>query len=257
MSGAIKINSLTPDTYPYGGLYYGGIATSLQAIAAPDWEFDYWETVHASPTPTVNDSMVTVNFTGTDTVIAHFKPPITLPVVLLTDPPGSASIKYNTTLYSEFPATVLRFPEVTDTLTVIPNLYYTFKYWEFKYNTPNQNDTTMLKIPVTIFYPDTIIAHMEEQEYVWYSPNAFTPDGDQINDTWKPINNVVELETYQLQIFDRWGRELMQSTDPFEEWDGKVGGSPVPMGVYVYRVKLREAFTKEEHEINGFVTVIR
>lgn len=256
LSGTIKINSITPAQFPFAGLYYGGIATTLQAKAEPDWVFDHWETIHASPNPTLTDSLVTINFSGTDTVIAHFAPPVKYPVVLLTDPPNTASILYNADLYSTFPATVERIPESIDTLTVFPSMYYTFLYWEFKYNTPNQNDSTLKTIPVTIFFPDTIIAHLEPQEYVYYGPNAFTPNGDGINDTWRPVNNVVNLDNYLLQIFDRWGRELFTSTDPFEEWDGTVDGKLVPLGVYAYRAKMHDAITKDEHNVSGHVTVV-
>ena len=256
LSGTIRINSITPATYPFAGLYYGGIATTLQAMAEPDWVFDHWETIHSTPSPSLIDSLVTINFTGTDTVIAHFAPPIKYPVVLMSDPPNTASILYNADLYSSLPATVQRIPEAIDTLTVIPAMYYTFLYWEFKYNTPNQNDTTMKTIPVTIFYPDTIIAHLEPQEYVYYGANAFTPNGDGINDTWRPWNNVVDLDSYQLQVFDRWGKELFTTDDPYEEWDGKAGGKLVPMGVYVYRARMFDAITKDEHHVSGHVSVI-
>ncbi len=255
LTGTIQINSITPDAFPFTGLYYGGIATTLQAHAATGQVFDHWEVIHASPAPNLTDTLVTVQFTSTDTVIAHFAPPVKYPVVLLTDPPNSASILYNNDLYAAFPTTVQRIPESIDTLTVLPAMYYTFLHWEFKYNTPNQHDTTMLKIPVTIFYPDTIIAHLEQQPYSYFGANAFTPNGDNINDTWRPINNVVEIETYDLRVFDRWGREVFASTDPFKEWDGTVGGKKVPLGVYVYRARLREAFTKDDHIVNGYVTV--
>lgn len=256
LSGNIQINSITPASYPFSGLYYGGITTTLQAEAAPDWVFDHWETVHASPAPSLTDSLATVSFTGTDTVIAHFAPPVKYPVVLLTDPPNTASILYNTDLYTAFPTTVERIPESIDTLTVIPNMYYTFLYWEFKYNTPNQNDTTMKKIPVTIFFPDTIIAHLEPQDYAYYGPNAFTPNGDGINDTWRPINNVVDIDRYELEIYDRWGRVVFSSTDPFQEWDGKAGGALVPLGVYAYRAKMYDAIKGDKHNVNGHVTVV-
>lgn len=256
LSGNIKINSITPASYPFSGLYYGSITTTLKAEAASGWVFDHWETVHVSPAPSLTDSLATVSFTGTDTVIAHFAPPLKYPVVLLTDPLNSASILYNSDLYTTFPTTVQRIPESIDTLTVLPAMYYTFKYWEFKYNTPNQNDTTMEKIPVTIFFPDTIIAHLEPQQYVYYGANAFTPNGDGINDTWRPWNNVVDVDRYSLQVFDRWGRVMFSSTDPFEEWDGTLDGTLVPLGVYVYKAEMYDAITGDKHNVSGHVTVI-
>lgn len=255
-SGTIRINSLQPAQFPYKGLYYGGIATTMEATAEEDWTFDHWEVRHSNPLPSMSDSLMTVDFTGADTVIAHFSPPLKYPVVLITDPPGAAAIRYNAEVYTDLPATVMRIPGSVDTLMVLPELYYTFNYWEFKYNTPNQNDTTQLTIPVTIFFPDTIIAHLEQQDYVFFTPNAFSPNGDGYNDTWRPINNVIDLEAYQLQVYDRWGRIAWASTDPFEEWDGTVAGKPIHLGVYAYRAKFREAFTREWHEVMGHVVLV-
>jgi gliding motility-associated-like protein len=256
LSGTIQVNSITPPTYPFEGVYYDSIATTLQAFAASGWAFDHWETLHNSPADPA-DSVTTIMFGSTDTVIAHFAPPIKYPVVLLTDPAGSATITYNDDLYSSFPATVMRIPESVDTLTVNPALYYDFRYWEFKYNTPNQNDTTLKTIPVTIYYPDTIIAHLQPQDYVYYGPNAFTPNGDGINDTWRPFNNVVDLSNYALEVYDRWGRVVFSSSDPFEDWDGTMDGKKLPLGVYAYRADMHEAIDHDEHTVAGFVTIIR
>ncbi|MFZ1618131.1 MAG: CotH kinase family protein [Flavobacteriales bacterium] len=256
LSGSIKINSITPDLYPFTGLYYDSITTTLQALAADGWTFDHWETLHNSPSSLL-DTIVGIQFSSTDTVIAHFAPPIKYPVVLLTDPPNSASITYNADTYSSFPTTVERIPESVDTLTVNPAMYFTFLYWEFKYNTPNQNDTTQKTIPVTIFQPDTIVAHLIPQDYVYFGANAFTPNGDGINDTWRPWNNVVDLDTYDLEVYDRWGRVVFSSTDPYTEWDGMAGGKQVPFGVYAFRARMRDALTHDEHKVAGHVTVIR
>jgi gliding motility-associated-like protein len=256
LSGDININSITPPAYPFMGLYYDSITTTLEGLPAEGWVFDHWETLHNAPA-SLSDSLTTIMFHSTDTVIAHFVPPIKYPVVLLTDPPGSASITYNADLFTEFPATVMRPPGNVDTLTVHPELYYDFLHWEFKYNTPNQNDTTLERIPVTIFFPDTVIAHLRPQEYVYFSPNAFTPNADGINDAWRPVNNVVDLETYDLEVYDRWGRVMFSSTDPYQWWDGTAGGKAVPLGVYAWRARLHDAITHKEHKLRGFVTVIR
>lgn len=256
MSGTIQINSITPESFPFQGIYYGGITTTLEAAPAEGWTFDHWEALHHNIAPSMNDTIGTLTFTTSDTIIAHFVPPTRYPVVLLVDPPNTADISFNDDLYTTFPTTVMAIPEEVDTLTVHPAMYYDLVYWEFKYNTPNINDTTLTKIPVTIFYPDTIIAHMQAQEYVYYAANAFTPNGDGINDTWRPWNNVVDVDRYDLRVFDRWGREVFATTDPYKDWDGKADGTPVPMGVYAYRASMRDMITKEPHLATGHVTVV-
>jgi gliding motility-associated-like protein len=256
LSGTIKINSITPDAYPFSGIYYGGITTTLEAESNDGWVFDHWETLHHGMAPSLSDSLVTLTFTTGDTIVAHFVPPTQYPVVLLVDPPGTASITYNADLYSSFPTTVERPAESVDTLTVHPEMYYDFLYWEFRYNTPNQHDTTMRTIPVTIFYPDTIIAHLQAQDYVYYVADAFSPNGDGFNDTWRPWNNVVDLDHYQLLVFDRWGREVFSTTDPYKEWDGTFDGERLPMGVYAFKANMLEGITRKEHEAVGHVTLV-
>lgn len=65
-------------------------------------------------------------------------------------------------------------------------------------------------------------------------PNVFTPNGD-------PVNNVFQvrgeyLTGFQLEIFDRWGKNLFLSKDMLQGWDGNVAGQQAPEGVYFWRV---------------------
>lgn len=76
-----------------------------------------------------------------------------------------------------------------------------------------------------------------------YTPNAFTPDGDQVNDTFKPILPC-EIQDYRLLIYNRWGELLFETRDRNEGWDGKKNGEPADQGVYTwvlfYKVGLYE-----------------
>lgn len=69
-----------------------------------------------------------------------------------------------------------------------------------------------------------------------YFPNAFTPDGDGINDFFGPVG--VYVEDYEMTIFDRWGSEVFTTKDITIPWDGKVrGASRAINGVYVYKYR--------------------
>jgi gliding motility-associated-like protein len=68
---------------------------------------------------------------------------------------------------------------------------------------------------------------------VWI-PNAFTPDGDGLNDNIGAyINNV---DRYSLTIVNRFGQRVFYTDVPGETWDGKFEGGDAPMGIYVYRL---------------------
>ncbi len=64
-------------------------------------------------------------------------------------------------------------------------------------------------------------------------PNAFSPNGDGINDSFGGLPNV-PLQEYVLRVFDRWGQLVFESLDPNHKWDGSKQGEVLPLGVYVY-----------------------
>lgn len=69
-----------------------------------------------------------------------------------------------------------------------------------------------------------------------YMPNAFTPDGNQINDYY-PDNKYVNIGTlYNVKLYNRWGEKLAEFYSPDLNWDGNIKGNPAPEGVYVYLV---------------------
>jgi len=68
-----------------------------------------------------------------------------------------------------------------------------------------------------------------------YVPNAFSPNGDQINDFFKPV--LIYYTFYKLEIFDRWGDLFFSTNDPEIGWNGRVNEQPVLPGVYVYVIQ--------------------
>ena len=88
-----------------------------------------------------------------------------------------------------------------------------------------------------------------------FFPNAFTPDGDGINDDWGPtFSSVTELHYV---IFDRWGHVVYETDDLHGRWDGTVnGGDPATTGVYVYKYRAKGHYY-EANEKYGHVTLLR
>ena len=68
------------------------------------------------------------------------------------------------------------------------------------------------------------------------APNAFSPNGDGINDQFKIIVRGV-FQVRKIQIFDRWGESLFQTNDVDQGWDGTFNGQPAAVGVYVYQIQ--------------------
>ncbi|MCB0791424.1 MAG: gliding motility-associated C-terminal domain-containing protein [Flavobacteriales bacterium] len=94
---------------------------------------------------------------------------------------------------------------------------------------------------------------------IWM-PSAFTPDADGVNDLFGPIGH--NIATVELDIFDRWGELVYTGKDGDALWDGTVGGSLAPDGVYVWKIAYRfitDALGSQGNaeEAVGHVTLLR
>ena len=93
--------------------------------------------------------------------------------------------------------------------------------------------------------------------YFFYIPNAFTPDGDGLNERFAPQGEGVDPDNYSMQIFDRSGLLIFSTRNPYDYWDGRNKyGQMCPEGVYVYKIKLIN-LNGEEMEYPGTVTLVR
>lgn len=93
-----------------------------------------------------------------------------------------------------------------------------------------------------------------EEKFAYYVPNAFTPDGDGVNDEFD--GEGTGYVAREMMIFNRWGELVFESTNPEEGWDGTVNGNTVRPDTYVYKIKVQDLHGNW-HEKEGHVTVVR
>ena len=68
-------------------------------------------------------------------------------------------------------------------------------------------------------------------------PNAFTPNGDGVNDVFRVLGNTGRLESFRLRVFNRWGQLLFETSDKGKGWDGRQSGGEAPLGAYAYMLE--------------------
>lgn len=102
-------------------------------------------------------------------------------------------------------------------------------------------------------YTDEIII---EGDYILFTPNAFTPDGDGVNDFFFPQGVGIDPNNFEMFIFNRWGELIFESYDPNNWWDGTAKGQEVQIDVYVWLIRTRD-HKGNDHEYIGHVTVVR
>lgn len=71
-----------------------------------------------------------------------------------------------------------------------------------------------------------------------FTPSAFTPNNDGLNDWFGPIGKVPT--EFSMQVFDRNGTLFFKSNSTYSRWDGKVNGTIQPIGIYVYMIQYRD-----------------
>lgn len=85
-------------------------------------------------------------------------------------------------------------------------------------------------------------------------PNAFSPNGDGINDEWKV--GYRSLTKFECWIFDRYGKEVCHLTSADQGWDGKIGGKTAKPGVYYYVIEAQGADGKK-YKKGGDINILR
>ncbi len=95
-----------------------------------------------------------------------------------------------------------------------------------------------------------------KDEFAIYIPNAFTPNGDGVNESFAPL--AIGTNDFEMSIYNRWGQLVFHSVDLKIGWDGKRMGSDLPCesDVYVYTIFLRDN-EGHEHTQHGRVHLLR
>jgi gliding motility-associated-like protein len=95
-----------------------------------------------------------------------------------------------------------------------------------------------------------------DPEFTFFIPNAFSPNGDGVNDEF--FGKGEYIKNFEMQVYDRWGNLIFFADDINKHWDGKAnhGGEIAQQDVYVYVVKITD-FKDKKHKYTGTVTIVK
>lgn len=132
--------------------------------------------------------------------------------------------------------------------------------WEFPSDTSGTYPVVLITQSVN-GCRDSVSKVLEiRDDLLWYIPNSFSPNGDGVNDLWKPKGSFIDLTNYRLEVFDRWGRKVFETRDFEESWNGSdAAGSAyfVSPGLFTYVIRVSSITTEETYELTGSIMVIR
>ena len=94
-------------------------------------------------------------------------------------------------------------------------------------------------------------------DIIFYAPNAFTPDGNEFNQTWNVVTEGIDIYDFEIRIFNRWGEQIWESHNPAEGWDGTWQGEILKEGAYIFVAKVKDLHSDAYKTYKGHITLIR
>ena len=85
-------------------------------------------------------------------------------------------------------------------------------------------------------------------------PNAFSPDGDGLNDEFKPVGT--ELKSFNMKIYTRLGNLIFETKDQEKGWDGSYRGVQVRQGSYIFDI-IAEDYQDKSYRLRGALVLLR
>ncbi len=87
-------------------------------------------------------------------------------------------------------------------------------------------------------------------------PNAFSPNGDGVNDVLKPLMKCTPVK-YLFSIFNRYGQKVFETTDYQKGWDGRFSNHNLPVGTYYYILTYKNPGLQINEKFSGSITILR
>ena len=179
-----------------------------------------------------------------DTLIEYVQlPPDTVQVVEYVD---IIEYLYDTIVLVETD-TLVEYIYLTDTMYVETVVYE----YIYIYNTDTMTEFVAQSVYIDCDTGDPCDQTFPCDEVSIFAPNAVTPNGDGVNDTWMVLADGECWDQWETRIYNRWGGLVWISASSLDEWDADVA-----TGVYVYTITAHSSMNANVFQFNGTITVL-
>jgi gliding motility-associated-like protein len=96
---------------------------------------------------------------------------------------------------------------------------------------------------------------LSKKPFSFNLPNAFFPDGNGRNDSFRPVTDYEQITEFNMIIYNRWGQQIFETNDAEEGWNGKVDGQLSPRGLYYWLLVYRK-LKDNPIRLRGSVTLL-
>lgn len=184
------------------------------------------------------------------------------PISVDVRPMDAGKVKLNTTVLDSYTWYGLYYQQTLSFKAIPASSDYIFHHWEITgpaSKDPLSKDSIALNFNIggniTAVFTDkrNDITYKGEAANI---PTGFTPNGDGLNDDFRPLGSGEFATEYQMTIFNRWGQQVFRSVDPLTGWDGTFRGEQAQTGVYAYYISYKNIYL-EDKLLKGNVTLTR
>lgn len=201
--------------------------------------------------------------------------------IFVVDENGCSNEEIAEEIVCVFPQPVADFAFSPDTVSeFFTEVFFTnlsqngyFYEWEFDGGTPNFSTETH---PI-VNYPEGVVQDYQVYLFVTsefgcvdsiskvvpvvsdvliYVPNTFTPDDDKFNELWEYVIQGIDINTFKMEVFNRWGELIWESRNLGKFWNGYYGNKKVKTGTYVWKITAKDNHTDEVYQWVGHVNVL-
>lgn len=94
-------------------------------------------------------------------------------------------------------------------------------------------------------------------DILFFAPNTFTPNGDEFNQSWKSAVLGIDVTSFNVKIFNKWGQLIWESNDLNVGWDGTYKGQVVQDGTYTWKAVVKDQNNDDKKEFVGHINVLK
>ena len=194
---------------------------------------------------TLSATVLPIGCTASDVVTIHSNSPITL-----TNVTADATIPYGASIQLNADSAWIFVWSPNDGTLSNPNINNPVA-------TPTDSVNTYMVVGMSPYgcRDSAYVTIRVDQGVTEFVPEAFTPNGDGLNDLFR-VYNLHYQKLVDFSVYNRWGHQVFHTIDPKTGWDGTLNGVAQDMGTYYYQIIVAHPDGLQK-TITGSVTLIR
>jgi gliding motility-associated-like protein len=260
-AGTVTMDGTVLASYPWSNDIIADIDYTFNANEIPGVTlFDHWEINNHPLSPNTLTSDVILHLMVSDTLVAVFDVTPHHALTVMVKPPAAGTVLFDTGNATTTSLTIENEDNIPVNFTALSEPYWLFTGWQSLAGTLINPNLTADQVSAIFTGTDTIVANFAKEPFLYFVPNTFSPNDDDLNEVFIPVLNGYDPTDYHFAIYDRWGIMIFETNDPTKGWNGALSGTGsyyVQNDAYVWKLRVKPIGAFEPMELMGSLTLFR